>query len=231
MADTQASISNRVRVWDLPTRAFHILLALSVTGSIITAKIGGNATTWHIRLGLLSLALLAFRLVWGFVGGYWSRFGTFLYSPRSLVESLRGSNGPGGRWAVGHSPMGSLSVFALLGLLSLQVATGLVADDEIATTGPLNRFVSSALALQATAWHKTGGQYLIYLLVIAHVAAVIYYLRGKRINLIRPMWDGDKPGLPAATPASADGARERLVALGLAAAAVAAAWGVGRLGG
>lgn len=231
MADEQDPTPQRVRVWDLPTRAFHIALALSVIGSIVSAKIGGNAMAWHIRLGLLAMALLAFRLVWGFVGGYWSRFASFVYPPRAVVDYLRGDSGPGGRYAVGHSPMGALSVFALLGLLCLQVATGLVADDEIATTGPLNRFVASALALKATAWHKTGGQYLIFLLIVAHIGAVFYYLRKKRINLMRPMWDGDKPGLPASTPASADGPGERLRALALVLVAVAAAWWVGRLAG
>jgi len=228
MADLQEPTP--LRVWDLPTRAFHILLALTVVGSIVSAKIGGNAMAWHIRLGLLAMALLAFRIVWGFVGGHWSRFASFVYPPRAVGEYLRGSNGPGGRWAVGHSPMGALSVFALLGLLSLQVATGLVADDEIATTGPLNRFVSSALALKATSWHTTGGQYLIYLLVATHIGAVFYYLRKKQIDLIRPMWGGDKHGLPPSTPASADGRRERVRALVLAALALGAAWWVGRLG-
>jgi len=117
-----------VRVWDLPTRVFHWLLALLIVGSIITAKIGGNAMQWHLRFGLMVLALLLFRLVWGFVGGHWSRFAAFLYSPRDLMAYLRGDAGPGGRFDVGHSPLGALSVFALLALLIAQVATGLVAD-------------------------------------------------------------------------------------------------------
>ncbi|HET9977729.1 MAG TPA: cytochrome b/b6 domain-containing protein [Burkholderiaceae bacterium] len=224
-------VSDRIRVWDLPTRVFHMALALTVIGSIASAKIGGNAMVWHIRLGLLAMALLVFRLVWGFVGGYWCRFATFLYRPAAIADYLRGGRGPGGHYAVGHSPLGALSVFALLGVLALQVATGLVADDEVATTGPLNRFVSSAVALKATAWHETGGQWSVLLLIAAHVGAVFYYQHRKRIDLIRPMLDGDKPGLPPSTRASADGTRERLLALSLALAAAGAAWWVGRLGG
>jgi len=231
MADEPATASHRVRVWDLPTRAFHILLALTVVGSVVSAKIGGNAMDWHMRLGLLAMALLVFRIAWGFVGGHWSRFANFVYPPRAVAEYLRGARGPGGRWSVGHSPVGALSVFALLGLLALQIATGLVADDEVATTGPLNRFVASALGLKATAWHKTGGQYLTYLLVAAHIGAVLYHQRRKRINLLQPMWDGDKTGLPPSTPDSADGPRERVLAILLALAAAAAAWWVGQLGG
>jgi cytochrome b len=201
-----------VRVWDLPTRLFHWLLVLTIIGSVVSAKLGGGAMVWHIRLGLTVMALLAFRLVWGIIGGHWSRFISFLYPPSAVRDYLRGDSGPGGRYNVGHSPLGALSVFALIGLLSLQVATGLVADDEIATTGPLNRFVSNATAATATAWHSRWGQWLIFLLVAVHIGVVLYYLRSKHRNLIRPMLDGDKT-LPTGTPASADGLRERAVAL------------------
>ena len=219
----------RVRVWDLPTRVFHWVLALTVVAAVVTAKIGGNAMEWHLRCGLLVMALLMFRLVWGLVGGYWSRFAAFVYSPRTVRAYWRGDAGPGGRYAVGHSPTGAWSVFAMLMLLIVQVATGLVADDEIATTGPLNRFVSSALAGRASAWHASGGQWLVYLLVAAHIGAVLYYLRRKKTDLIQPMLRGDKM-LPAGTPASRDGAGTRLLAVAIALATVLAAWSVGRLG-
>jgi cytochrome b len=219
-----------VRVWDLPTRVFHWLLVLLVVASIVSAKIGGNAMQWHIRSGLMIMVLLLFRLAWGFIGGRWSRFRSFLYAPRDVLAYLRGDSGPGGRFEVGHSPLGALSVFALLALLIAQVATGLVADDQIATTGPLNRFVAAATAQLATGWHKVIGQYLIFLLVAAHVGAVVYYLRVKRRNLVAPMWHGDKLLAPD-TPGSADSARQRALALLLVAAgAVLAGW-VYRQGG
>ena len=47
-----------VRVWDLPTRVFHWTLALAVVGSVISAKIGGNAMVWHFRLGYVVLTQL-----------------------------------------------------------------------------------------------------------------------------------------------------------------------------
>lgn len=218
-----------VRVWDLPTRLFHWTLALTVVASVVTATVGGNAMVWHMRLGLLVLALLVFRLVWGLIGGHWSRFATFLYGPRSVLAYLRGAAGAGGRVDVGHSPLGAWSVFAFLGLLSAQVATGLVADDEIATTGPLYRYVSSTTAGVASRWHAGWGQYLVIGLVALHVAAVLYYLWRKRRNLIMPMIHGDM-ALPQGTTASADGAGRRLAALAAAAAAVALAWWIGSLG-
>ena len=73
----------RVRIWDLPTRLFHWLLALAVSGAVVSAKIGGNAMVWHSRLGLAVLALLAFRLVWGFIGPAPARFSSFLRGPKA----------------------------------------------------------------------------------------------------------------------------------------------------
>ena len=217
-----------VRVWDLPTRLFHWVLALTVIGSVVSGQIGGNAMVWHTRLGLVVLALLTFRLVWGFVGGYWSRFASFLYGPRSVLAYLHGDKGPGGRYEIGHSPVGALSVWALLALLMVQVATGLVADDEIATTGPLNRFVSSRFATNASAWHEEVGKSLLIVLTILHVGAVLYYLWRRKNNLIAPMIHGDGPA-PAGASASRDSAATRLAALAIAAAAVAGAWWIGSL--
>ena len=217
-----------LRVWDLPTRLFHWFLAITVIASLVSGQIGGNAMVWHTRLGLVVLALLAFRLVWGFMGGYWSRFASFLYGPRSVVAYLRGDAGPGGRYDIGHSPVGALSVWALLALLTVQVATGLVADDEVATTGPLNRYVSAALANVATGWHESLGKWLLIVLAIAHVAAVLYYLRRQRRNLIGPMIHGDLP-LPAGAMASKDGPGARLAALAIMVATAVLAWWIGSL--
>ena len=218
-----------VRVWDLPTRIFHWVLALTVVGSVISAKIGGNAMAWHLRLGHLVLALLAFRILWGLVGGRWSRFASFVYAPGTLMRFVRGRASPSEGLDVGHSPTGALWVFALLGFLALQVATGLVADDEIASVGPLNRFVSSATARTATSWHAAVGQWLLMTLVVLHIAAIVYYRVKKRIDLVGPMLSGDKP-LPAATPASADGWQQRVLALALAAVCVGLAGWVWKLG-
>src|SRR5689334_17419004 len=180
-----------VRVWDLPTRCFHWLLAASVIGLVITGRVGGNALIWHMRLGLLVLALLVFRLLWGVVGGRWSRFASFIRGPGAVLRYLRGDHRSGDHFEVGHNPLGAFSVMAMLGILVIQVATGLVADDEIATTGPLNRFVASATGLKATAWHKGAGQWIIIALVLLHVGAILFY-RWRGVGLVGPMWHGDK---------------------------------------
>ena len=219
-----------VRVWDLPTRAFHWVLAACVLASLTSAWIGGNAMVWHLRFGYVAFTLLLFRLLWGFVGGHWSRFATFAYSPVTSLRYLRGQSRADEHHQVGHNPLGAFSVFGLLLLLAAQVGTGLFADDEIATTGPLNKFVSGKTAGTLTFWHTTFGQWLIVTLVVLHVAAVLFYLVRRRQNLIRPMLTGDKQ-LVGAVPASVDTARSRLVALVLfALAAGVVTWLVG-LGG
>jgi cytochrome b len=218
-----------VRVWDLPTRAFHWALALAIVALVISGHVGGNALVWHMRFGLGVLALLAFRLVWGLVGGRWSRFASFIYAPATVLRYLRGEHRPGDHFEVGHNPLGSFSVFAMIGLLTLQVATGLIADDEIATVGPLNRFVSTALGLQATGWHKGPGQWLLIALVATHLMAIVVYQRKGR-SLVRPMIVGDKH-LPGAVPPSQDSVATRALALLLVMLCGALAAWVGRLGG
>lgn len=201
---------NTVRVWDLPTRLFHWALVACVLGQFATAYAPGSWIEWHARLGYTVFTLLLFRVVWGFVGGRWSRFASFVYSPGSVVNYLRGRAHPD--HLIGHNPLGAGSVFAMLAFLLAQVATGLFGDDEIAFTGPLNRFVTSSKGLAATWYHKRIGQWMIIGLVLLHVLAILYYLWKKKDNLIKAMVGGDKAvGRPA--PSSRDDASSRLTAL------------------
>jgi cytochrome b len=224
-ASSVSAPAQLLRVWDLPTRVCHWLLAASVVALVLTAKL--DAMDWHHRLGYGVLALLLFRLVWGLVGGRWSRFRSFVYGPGAVLDYLRGR--PGADARPGHNPLGALSVFALLGVLLLQVATGLMSDDAISFTGPLVAFVPGAWSDFATHWHKSAGQWLVIGLALLHVGAVLFYVLVKRRRLVRPMLSGDRP-LPA-TPAGAkalpsrDDALSRLAALGLfALCAGLAAW-------
>jgi cytochrome b len=213
-----------VRVWDLPTRVFHWVLAGCVIGSVVSAKIGGNAMVWHMRLGDAVFTLLAFRFVWGLVGGHWSRFRRFIYPPSTVLRYLRGQGRSDEHLDVGHNPLGAFSVFGLLALLALQVGSGLFADDEIATNGPLVTFVSGATSERLTRWHTTLGQWLVIALALLHVAAIVFYLVKKKQNLVRPMIVGDK-NLPAGVPHSADHWRVRGAAAALlAVCAAGVAW-------
>jgi len=208
----------KVRVWDLPTRFFHWALVLCTLGLAISGSIGGNVMVWHLRLGYTMLALLLFRVVWGLVGGRWSRFGSFVYAPQSIINYLKGKGKP--EHSVGHSPLGAGSVFAILAVLIAQVGTGLLSDDEIAFSGPLTRFVSNATVGLATHYHADIGKWVLLALVLLHVAAILFYLRRKQ-NLVAAMLHGDKQLLVAA-PASRDDTASRAAALLILSACAAA---------
>lgn len=217
-----------VRIWDLPVRLFHWALAACVVGLIVTAKVGGNAMEWHFRLGYAVLALLVFRTMWGVVGGRWSRFSAFLYSPARLLRYLKGA--APAEDLVGHSPLGALSVFGLLTVLVAQVTTGLLSDDEIAFAGPLTRFVSNAVVGQATGYHKEIGQYLVIGLVVLHLLAIVFYSVVRRQRLVGPMLHGDKELAIRAAPSRDDWA-SRVLAGVLLAGSGALAWWVSTLAG
>ncbi len=218
-----------VRVWDLPTRTFHWLLAVCVVSSIVSARIGGGAMVWHFRIGYAVFTLLAFRLIWGFVGGHWSRFRAFVYAPSTSLRYLRGGSQAHEHHHVGHNPAGAWSVFGLLAVLVAQVGTGLVADDEIASSGPLVKYVRTATSAAASAWHRNFGQWIIVGLVVLHVAAIAFYWLRRRQNLVGPMLHGDKL-LTLDVPASADRPATRALALALLVACAVGVIFVSRLG-
>lgn len=189
----------RVKVWDLPTRIFHWLLAVAVAGSLATALLGGNLMDWHGRIGLFVVGLLAFRLVWGLVGSTYARFSDFLPTPGRVRAYLRGE------WqGLGHNPLGALSVFALLGLMLWQTSTGLFSNDDIAFEGPLYDLLEKSTSDQLTSWHRQG-LWIIVGLVSLHIAAVLFYLVVRRKNLIHPMITGWKPDPQAGHEAAAGG--------------------------
>jgi len=179
-----------VRVWDAPTRLFHWALVICVVGLGVTSQLGGSAMVWHFRFGYGVLTLLLFRFVWGLLGGYWSRFATFLVGPSAIWRYLRGQGRP--QDSVGHNPLGSLSVVAMLLFLGLQVTTGLMSDDEISNAGPLTRFVSSTWVSNATFYHKNIGKFILLGLVVLHLCAIAFYYFRNRENLVKPMITGDK---------------------------------------
>lgn len=181
---------NKVRVWDLPTRVFHWSLVLCFLGLVITGEVGGEAMPWHFRMGYTVLSLLLFRLIWGFVGGRWSRFSGFVVGPATILRFVRGEGTA--QQSVGHNPLGSLSVLALLGFAFLQVMAGLFSDDEIATAGPLAKFASSSLVTYATYYHTKIGKIVLIVLVQLHIAAMVFYRIKHNENLVLPMLKGDK---------------------------------------
>ena len=211
-----------VRIWDVPTRLFHWSLVLCIVGLVITGNTGGEAMVWHFRLGYAVLTLLGFRLLWGLVGGHWSRWWRLPLAPASVRAYLRGQ-APLSHTA-GHNPLGSWSVLGLMLLCALQVGTGLFSEDDVGNAGPLGVLISGQWVSWITSWHKDPGKAMLLALAGLHVAAIVWYRWRHGENLVRPMLQGDKD-LPAPVPASRDGVLNWLLAvlcLGLSALSVRA---------
>jgi cytochrome b len=172
---------------------------------------------WHGRFGLTVVGLLAFRLVWGFIGSTYARFAQFVRGPGAVKDYLQG------RWqGEGHNPLGALSVLAMLGTLLLLVATGLFANDDIAFEGPLYALVGKDFSDRMAGIHRLV-EPLTILLVLAHLAAIAFYVRVRKETLIMPMVTGMKVG--AGETAKGGGIVAFCVALAVGLAAVYGASG------
>jgi cytochrome b len=198
----------KIRIWDLPTRLFHWLLVMAVIGSFVSVKLGGNAMIWHGRFGYLVLALIFFRIIWGFVGTHHARFVHFIRSPNAVLTYLKNSVE-----TPGHSPVGAISVLVLIGLFLIQALAGLFASDDIAFDGPLAKYVASSWVELLTSLHRWN-EWVLLALVGVHIGAILYYKYAKRINLISAMITGDKEWTETA-PLVQDDSKVRLKAMAI----------------
>lgn len=209
MTNTEARANGSVRVWDLPTRLFHWLLVAAIAVAFLSSDEDSALTPWHQAAGWAAALLIAFRLVWGFLGGEHARFADFL-RPGRLRAHLKGLMAGRPEAEVGHNPLGGLAILGLLGLVAATVVTG-------------------ALVLQGgeDELHEVVA-YGLLALVGVHVAAVLVMSLASRENLVRAMVTGRKP---AARHAGARDARPApFIAFPLAALAIAAtAYGVTRI--
>jgi cytochrome b len=110
--EADAAPLSDVRVWDPLLRLTHWSFALLVPAMYLTAE--NSQWAWHRRLGLVLLGLLAFRILWGFVGPETARFASFVHGPRTVIAYLRGKWGEAAT-SIGHSPVGGWSTLALIG--------------------------------------------------------------------------------------------------------------------
>ena len=198
-----------VRVWDLPTRLFHWALVALVVFSVVTVKLGGFWMDWHMRSGYAILALVLFRILWGFAGSRYALFSSFVRRPSEVIGYLRGQVEHG----AGHSPLAAVSVLVLLAVLLAQASTGLFSNDGNFTEGPLARLVSGTTGERLSTVHRFG-EWTLYALVGLHVAAIAYYTTFRKVALVRPMITGDRFDIDG--PSADDGLALRLRALALA---------------
>ncbi len=193
-----------IKIWDLPLRTFHWLLVVCVAGAYLCIKSAGvtdgwlsetgiDWMTWHSRFGYAVLSLILFRLLWGVVGPHYARFRQFVRGPSHILRYLRAP-----QWEAGHNPLGAWSVIAMLAAFGFQAFSGLFASDDILFEGPLSAMYP-ALSEKLNSWHHLS-EWLLIILVILHVAAILYYSLFRRKPLVTAMIHGS---VPAATPAQA----------------------------
>lgn len=188
----------KIRVWDIPVRLFHWLLVLSLAGLFITANLGGNWMEWHKKIGYFTLGLITFRFLWGIVGSTHAQFKNFVRGPGAVLayaKQLVRKDGSVEAKFLGHNPMGALSVLALLASVFFQAVTGLFSNDDIMLEGPYASMVSKSVSDLMTKLHNLNSDLLIVLIVL-HLAAILFYVFYKKEPLIKAMVTGDKLSNP-----------------------------------
>ena len=178
-----------VKIWDLPVRLFHWTLVGLLAFLFWSGKTGGNAMEYHMYAGYLVLTLVIFRLMWGFAGSTHARFSSFLTGPARALAFGRQLMSKSPAHVAGHNPLGGWMVVVLLLSLLVQAGTGLFANDDIATEGPLFNLISKGLSDRLSTIHVWNFN-LLLLLSAVHVAAVLFHVFAKKENLVGAMFTG-----------------------------------------
>lgn len=186
-----------IRVWDAPTRIFHWGVVVLLCTSWLTQY--EDWMTLHFLAGYTMLAALAFRVVWGFIGSDTARFARFLQSPGAVARHLARLPWREPDSEIGHNAAGGWMVLLMLVLLSVQVGSGLCANDEVSVQGPLADTVGSRASDWLSHVHAVNFT-LIEAVVVLHLLAIALYRLVKGHRLVVPMITGWKhlPGSPVA---------------------------------
>ena len=186
------------KIWDLPTRLFHWLLAILILLQYGTAEWHWLDMQWHVWFGYATLALLLFRLIWGFAGSQTARFSEFVRGPRRAFAYARDLLANKASFNVGHNPLGGWSVLAMLACLLVQAITGLFTSNRRHTEfGPWAAHIPEPWVRGLTKVHHIN-QNVLLILIGLHIAVVLGYWIGKDENLVGPMLHGRKALAPMA---------------------------------
>jgi len=181
----------QVRVWDLPVRVFHWAVVLLLAFQVVTGYLGGALMRWHGLSGYTLLALIVFRVLWGFAGSTHARFASFVMGPAATLRFARRLFSRQAVPQVGHNPLGGWMVMALVIVLGVQALTGLFANDGVSFMGPLAHFITVEASTRLSLVHDWNVKVLLGLSGI-HVAAVLFHLIVKKEELTGPMFTGVK---------------------------------------
>jgi len=212
-----------VPVWDSWVRFFHWALVCLFAFQLYSGHTGGNIMQWHLVAGYGVLTLVLFRVAWGFAGSTHARFASFVAGPVQTTRFARRLFSRDSTAVVGHNPLGGWMILVLLASLLVQACTGLFANDDIATEGPLAVLVTKSVSDRLSSIHRWNAKLLI-LLSCLHVAAIVFHRIAKKENLVSAMFTGVKRLPPDVARSSAEarfvGAWRAVALLSLAAAIV-----------
>lgn len=168
-----------VTVWDLPVRVFHWLLALLFVAQVVTGRIGGDLMPLHILAGEAILALIVFRVLWGFAGSTHARFASFVAGPAATLRFARRLLSRRAVPQLGYNPLGGYGVLVMIGCFALQAMTGLFASGGASRPGALAALVTPDVSTLMTAVHHWNPRVLVAISVL-HVAVVLFRALAKR---------------------------------------------------
>ena len=180
------------KVWDLPVRLFHWALVILCGFSWWSAEEGGLTLQYHMWAGYSILALVIFRVMWGFAGSASARFASFLHGPARVMAAVRELLTPAPMQVAGHNPLGGWMVAVMLVCLLVQTGSGLFANDDILNEGPLYKYAGKALSDTLTSLHHLNFNVLLGLVVL-HVLAIVWHRVRKGERLTAAMVHGRKP--------------------------------------
>lgn len=167
------------KVWDGLRRTLHWLLVAGVAGAWWTSS--DAATPWHLWAGYAIAALLGLRLLWGtLVGPRSARLSRCLRNAKRARRYASAWSRHAERRYLGHNPLGSLMVLALVGC-----ALGACFTGWLFTTDRFWGYGWLAALHEGLAWTLLG-------LVGLHVAGVVVSSVRHRENLIGAMLTGRK---------------------------------------
>jgi cytochrome b len=187
----RAMPSNTITVWDLPTRLFHWALVVLIALQYASGEFELLPMAWHYWLGYATLALIVFRLLWGFFGSSTSRFFEFVRGPATVAHYALASARGREPVVVGHNPLGGWSVLLMLACVLVQSISGLFASDDLTESGPFAARVSDQTVKWMTHVHHFN-RYVLLILIVLHVTAVLLHWAMRQENLVAPMWHGRK---------------------------------------
>jgi len=185
----------KILIWDVPTRLFHWLFALTFAVGWIT----GDSDSWldlHVFTGYLMLGLLGFRLIWGLVGSRYARFRSFLFGPGKAFRYFLSSLTRSAPRHVGHNPTAAWAVYLMLALGVLVGISGILVLGGEEQQGIASGLLSFGEGEALKEVHEVLASVMLALVII-HLLGVAAESWLHRENLAKAMLNGRKSGTAA----------------------------------